>query len=188
MHIITGQYRGRRLQVPQSKITRPTLTRVRQILFDTLRHSGILPRDWSQMHVLDVCAGSGSLGLEALSRGACWVGFYENNPEAQQTLRHNIRHLGVEQSCALYEDALKPQAHRPPIDLILCDPPYANHALWQQHMASHKANGGLAQGALLVVQVPKRAVLLQPQAILRQKQIGITRLDFYDVDALSHTR
>jgi len=120
MRIIAGELRGRRIGAPPGRATRPMLDRVREALFSTLQ-------PWLRdAVVLDLFAGSGSLGLEALSRGARHVRMVERGPRALTTLRKNVDTLGVRDRVEIVVgDALKPSTWLPTVDVALLDPPYA---------------------------------------------------------------
>ncbi len=128
MRIIAGRQRGRRIAAPPGRATRPMLDRVREAMFATL-----MP--WLEdARVLDLFAGSGALGLEALSRGARAVHAVERNAATLRLLRANAAALGLEDRLELVSgDALAPQswqggalfAHRSLYDLVFLDPPYA---------------------------------------------------------------
>lgn len=119
MRIIAGEFRGRRLASPPGRDTRPMLDRVREALFSTL---GQVVEDAA---VLDLFSGTGSLGLEALSRGAASVAFVENDRRALATLRTNVEELGVGERASLEAgDALDPARWPDACDLVLLDPPY----------------------------------------------------------------
>lgn len=95
MRIITGIYKGRKLSPVPGKTTRPTTSFNREVIFS-------VQQDYTGGYVLDLFAGTGSLGLEALSRGAVWVDFVEFAPAAIATLLANISHLGCGESCHLW--------------------------------------------------------------------------------------
>lgn len=117
--IIGGQWKGRRLAAPPGQHTRPLLGRIKQSLFD------ILGQRLDGLHVLDVCAGSGSFGFEAASRGAESVTFIENDTTAISTLQHNMALLGNPAGCTIAAGRF--QDHLPGIDnadLIYADPPF----------------------------------------------------------------
>lgn len=123
MRIISGAHRGRRLTGPPEEGTRPMLDRVREAVFSTVG-----PR-FEGARVLDLFAGTGSLGLEAFSRGASHVRFLEQGAAAFEILRSNIEALGAEeQADPRRADALDPQALVPPAqgpwDVLFLDPPY----------------------------------------------------------------
>ena len=121
MRIVAGQFRGRRLAVPKDRRVRPTADRVREAWMSILQD--VIPG----ARVLDLYAGSGALGLEALSRGAATADFVEINPPSLAALRENIAILGVEARSEVHrEDALRFAARLPPaaFDVALADPPY----------------------------------------------------------------
>ena len=111
MRIIAGEFRGRTLKAPKGEGTRPTTDRVREAMMSTV-HSA--RGGFDDAVVLDAFAGSGALGLEALSRGARSVQFCERGGEALRALNANVRLLGLDVPYA-----------RPPFDLVFLDPPYA---------------------------------------------------------------
>jgi 16S rRNA (guanine(966)-N(2))-methyltransferase RsmD len=120
VRIIAGEFRSRRIAAPPGRATRPMLDRVREALFSSLQ-----PR-LADAVVLDLFAGSGSLGLEALSRGARHVRFVERAAPALATLRQNVDALAVRERVTIVaDDALKAEAWGPPADLVFLDPPYA---------------------------------------------------------------
>jgi 16S rRNA (guanine966-N2)-methyltransferase len=126
MRIIAGLHRGRRLVAPAGATTRPTADRVRQALFDMLWHAPWAgPEAIEDAVVLDAFAGTGALGLEALSRGAASASFIENDRAALAALRANIATCGEEARCrVLAADATKPQRALQPCTLVFLDPPY----------------------------------------------------------------
>lgn len=182
MRIIAGEHRGRRLAAPPGSGTRPMLDRVRVALFDTL---GARPEDG---RVLDLFAGSGSLGLEALSRGAVFARLVERDPGALAALRRNVELLGLT-GCAeiLRGDALAESAWIPPdegsppawVDVCFLDPPYP----WLRDERRGALFAALRRLALeiltpdgvLVLHAPKRAVTevdFGPGLALRQRSYG----------------
>ncbi len=153
--IIGGALAGRRLAVPGSG-ARPTTDRVREAMFSSLDHR--IP-DWRDCRVLDLFAGSGALGLEAVSRGAAHATFVERDRAAVRTLRSNIAALAVAQRCTVVAaDALRwrPPADAP-FDLLLADPPYDVPAtVIAGALARLDACGALSAGALAAVERPAR--------------------------------
>lgn len=121
--LIGGRFRGHRLELPPAKITRPTAQRTRAAIFNILNHNPHFPL--TNARVLDVFAGSGAMGLEALSQGATHVTFVEQHPQVIQTLKDNIHKLGAESTCTLIPMPVQrlPQAAQP-TDLVFIDPPY----------------------------------------------------------------
>ncbi len=154
--IVAGSVGGRRIEVPRQGV-RPTSDRVREALFAALDAAGVLPG----AAVLDICAGSGALGLEALSRGAAHVLFVESDRRVATVLRRNIDALGfpddteVEVAPAgVVLAAPAPRAY----DLLLADPPYDvggdEVAGW---LAAAVQHGWLSAGATVAVERPARA-------------------------------
>ena len=126
LRIISGQWRGRKLQVPQGDATRPTADRTRETLFSMLvSRLGT----FEGLRVADLFAGSGALGIEALSRGAASCIFAEQDPAAIRALRANVANLHAQAQADVRAGsvmALGPV--KEPLDLILLDPPYASGA------------------------------------------------------------
>ncbi len=121
MRIVAGQARGRRIQAPAGRDTRPTTDRVREAIFNSLGSLGAV----DEAAVIDLFAGSGALGLEALSRGAAHVTFVETDRRAQRVITANLEDLGfVGRATVVGADAMAYLATSAPVDLILCDPPY----------------------------------------------------------------
>src|SRR5581483_2437511 len=122
IRIIAGEFKGRRLKTPATTAIRPTADRVREAWFS------ILQRAVRGARVLDLFAGSGALGLEALSRGAVWADFVEVHRLALAALKANIKALKVEDRTAIHRvDALKfaERLHPGQYDVAFADPPYA---------------------------------------------------------------
>jgi 16S rRNA (guanine966-N2)-methyltransferase len=126
MRIVAGQWRGRPLRAPDGETTRPTADRTRETLFSMLvSRLG----SFEELTVADLFAGSGALGLEALSRGAASAVFVEQDPAAIRTLRANIAALQAQpQSEVRAASVLSLGPAKAPIDLLLMDPPYGSGA------------------------------------------------------------
>ncbi len=124
MRIIAGHKRGAHLYTPTDDSIRPTLDRHRQALFNMLQHH--FPTQLRDTQVLDLFAGTGALGLEALSRGARHAIFVDNNPQSVNLVQRNIVKLGYQdQTSVQQQDALVfLQQRNTPADLIFLDPPY----------------------------------------------------------------
>lgn len=153
MRIIAGRHRGRTLRAPDGAGTRPTADRVRQALFDMLWHAAWGGRLAVQDQlVLDVFAGTGALGLEALSRGADHCTFIERDRGALAALRANIAACGEDaRSAVLAVDATRPPAARVPCGLVFLDPPYGK-GLVPKALAALLAAGWIAEGALVIAE------------------------------------
>jgi 16S rRNA (guanine966-N2)-methyltransferase len=161
--IISGKYKGRNINVPAT-VTRPTSSRVREAVFSSVLHTF---GSFDGLVVLDLFAGSGALGLEALSRGAAKANFVENDRNAITCIEENARLLG-EHSFSVQKadvfalvDSLASQA---PSDLVFIDPPYA---LIDEQMVellqALSQNQWLADDALVVVERNSKSVLDWPQ-------------------------
>ncbi|MFZ4409892.1 MAG: 16S rRNA (guanine(966)-N(2))-methyltransferase RsmD [Paracraurococcus sp.] len=150
MRIIAGSHRGRRLVAPAGQATRPTADRVRQALFDILWHAPWAGRERIEgAQVLDAFAGTGALGLEALSRGAAAATFLENDRAALAALRANIAACREEPRCrVLPADAAKPPRAAAPCGLVFLDPPY-REGVMEAALAGLSAAGWIAPGALV---------------------------------------
>jgi len=130
MRIISGEFKGRFINVPKSDLIRPTTDRVRETLFNLLNND----IDFNGIKVLDIYAGSGSLGLECLSRGVESVDFVEKNFVIYKNLNENIISLGAEEKCKIYKmEALKfsCKKHEQQYDLILADPPFFKYDIYE---------------------------------------------------------
>ncbi|GAA4345244.1 16S rRNA (guanine(966)-N(2))-methyltransferase RsmD [Angustibacter luteus] len=179
--IIAGVARGRRLQVPAGRDTRPTSDRVREALFSRLEHHRVL----GGAAVLDLYAGSGALGLEALSRGAASAVLVESDRATAALVRRNAETLGLNGASVLAAPVARVLA-RPgsPVDLVLADPPYP---LGEDDLAAVLGllvtNGWLAEAAVVVVERSARSP--EPAwptglVLSDERSYGETRLWFAD--------
>jgi len=156
--VIAGAAGGRRLAVPGGVSTRPTSDRAREGLFGTVvSEIGSL----AGKHVLDLYAGSGAIGLEALSRGARDVLMVESDAQAAAVIRANIATVGIE-GARVIRDRVERVLTRPPAaperyDLVFADPPYAMTVAAVTRMLSLLADGWLADDALIVVERATRS-------------------------------
>jgi 16S rRNA (guanine966-N2)-methyltransferase len=129
MRIIAGELKGRFIKAPETKFTRPTTDRVRETVFNLLNNR----IDFDGINVLDIYAGSGSLGFECLSRGAASVSFIEKNFPVYKNLQENIDSLGVKERCKIYKmEAVKFSSweEHPKYDLVLADPPFFDYDIY----------------------------------------------------------
>ena len=152
MRIVGGRLRGRALRAPASEAIRPTADRLREALFNILVHAYGDPIAGAR--VLDLFAGTGALGIEAVSRGAAFVLFVDDGVEARALLRANVEALGLGGVTRIFRrDAtrLGPAHPLPPFGLVFLDPPYRK-GLAAQALASARAGGWLASEALVVVE------------------------------------
>ena len=156
MRIVAGRFKGKALVAPQGQGTRPTSDRARQAIFNILEHAAWAP-DLAGARVIDLFAGSGALGLEALSRGADFCLFVETDAEARGAIRDNVEAFGLFGATRIHRrDATnlgqKPAADGAPFDLAFLDPPYGK-GLGTRALADLAAGGWLADGALAVLEV-----------------------------------
>jgi len=158
MRIVAGRNRGRSLYTPDDLAVRPTADRTREALFNILT-SGKLSREGNprlpEARVLDAFAGTGALGLEALSRGAAEAVFMENYAPAIEICRANIASLGEgERGRLLACDVLHPRPAPAPCDLVFLDPPY-NQGLAEKAVQALLKAGWIAPGTLVCVELMK---------------------------------
>jgi 16S rRNA (guanine966-N2)-methyltransferase len=157
VRIVAGSHRGRVIDAGADRAIRPTADRARQALFDILAHgpeyaspTGALPQG---IRVVDAFAGTGALGLEALSRGAAHVTFIEQQTEAALLIRGNAARLGeADQVTILQRDAADPGRATAPCMLAFLDPPYRS-GLAGPALIALAANGWLAPNAVIVVEL-----------------------------------
>lgn len=177
MRIVAGIWRGRPLVAPEGTATRPTSDRARQALFDMLMHAPWAGRAVvADAVVLDAFAGTGALGLEALSRGAARAVFFENAAPALAALQANIARCGAAALCrVLRADATKPPLAEAAATLAFFDPPYAA-GLIAPAVTALRARGWLAADALLVVETPREAEPPGLGELLADRAIGAARI------------
>jgi 16S rRNA (guanine966-N2)-methyltransferase len=154
MRIVAGSLRGRPLVAPRGHSTRPTADRTRQAIFNVIEHAAWAP-DLEAARVVDLFAGSGAMGIEALSRGAGACLFVENDPAALAAIAANVERLGLSnQARTLRRDAarLGPRSGRDaPFEVAFLDPPYGA-SLVEAALARLREGDWLAQDALAVVE------------------------------------
>src|ERR1700709_2066102 len=155
MRVVGGRLKGRNLASPSSRDIRPTADRLRESVFNILIHAYDNPI--SDARVLDLFAGTGALGIEAISRGAMFALFIDNGAEARALLRNNVEALGLGGVTKVYRrDAtdLGPAHPMDPFSLVFLDPPYRMH-LAGKALASLRGGNWLKPGAVLVVEEAK---------------------------------
>jgi 16S rRNA (guanine966-N2)-methyltransferase len=180
MRIVGGTLRGRTLHGPK-EATRPTSDRVREAIFNILAH-GVPGFDLEGSRVLDLFAGTGALGLEALSRGARFCQFVEEAAAARAIVRRNAEELGLIGRCKIWRrdaTALGPCAPQPPFDLVFADPPYGK-GLGEAAGLSIVAGGWLApDGVFVLEESAKATIALPPQLrLVDERDYGETRVLF----------
>lgn len=178
VRIIAGRYKGRTLLAPDGGATRPTNIRARQAVFDILMHAPWC--DLQTSHVLDVFAGTGAYGLEALSRGARHVSFIEHAPAALKVLKANIAACTTDNTQVFAVDALTPppgQRH----DLVFLDPPYGQNLLIPAIIALTR-QGWIGTGSLIVAETGPDETLATPEPLAYRRH-GKAQLKIWRVEA-----
>ncbi len=179
MRIVAGKFRGANIEAPKGLATRPTSDRVRQALFNVLEHGA--PRfDFEGARVLDLFAGSGALGLEALSRGARYAVFIDESAAARAAIRRNVEALGLTGVTKIWRrDATKLGAAGTlqPFQLIFCDPPYGK-GLGERALAEAINGGWTEQGAVAVLEEHAEANVTWPQPFheIDRRRYGETKI------------
>lgn len=165
MRIVGGQFKGRAIAAPPGRDTRPTGDRAREAVFNILAHAPWSP-GLEGRRVLDLFAGSGALGLEAMSRGAAFALFVETDAAARGAIRDNIEALGLFGTTRIHRrDATdlgqKPAGLGAPFDLVFLDPPYGK-GLGEQALARLPQGGWIGADALIVLEVGADETPLTP--------------------------
>ena len=163
MRVVGGRLRGRTLAAPKSKAVRPTADRLRESLFNILVHAFGDPVTGAR--VLDLFAGTGALGIEALSRGAAFALFIDEGAEARALLRENVAALGLGGTSRIFRrDATKLGPAHPvaAFSLAFLDPPYGQ-GLAAAALASARAGGWFTPNALVIVEEAAKAQFAAPE-------------------------
>ncbi|WP_068318618.1 16S rRNA (guanine(966)-N(2))-methyltransferase RsmD [Polycladidibacter hongkongensis] len=174
MRIVGGRLKGTALATPKSNATRPTTDRLRESVFNVLMHAYDNPI--TDARVLDLFAGTGALGLEAMSRGAKYCTFVEEAVEPRGLIRRNIESMGLMGATRiLRRDAtrLGPTGTIAPFDLVFLDPPY-NQGLGENALISAAEGGWLASGALCLLEEDAAAHIELPEGfeLLEERKAG----------------
>jgi 16S rRNA (guanine966-N2)-methyltransferase len=183
VRVVAGEFRGRRLVAPRGARTRPTADRVREALFSMLG-------DVSGARVLDLYAGSGALGIEALSRGADSAVFVERDPRAVAAIERNLESLGLQEE-VIRQDVVRflrrgsgksiaparaaPAPSRPAFDLVFCDPPYDSASRLAGPL-TERLPEVTSEDARIVTESDKRNPLELPFPLVTERTYGDTRI------------
>ena len=187
MRVVGGSLRGRALAAPKSQSIRPTADRLRESLFNILIHAYDNPIAGAR--VLDLFAGTGALGIEALSRGAAFALFVDDGAEARALLRENVATLGLGGTSRIFRrDATKLGPAHPvePFSLVFLDPPYGK-GLAEQALASARAGGWLTPDTLVVAEEAVKAAFTAPEGFteLERRRYDDTELIFLRLAPIS---
>lgn len=182
VRIVGGRFKGRALKGPAagSRTIRPTSDRLREAMFNVLMHAYGDPCDGAR--ALDLFAGTGALGIEALSRGARFCIFVDEGAEARACLRENVETLGLGGQTKIFRrDAarLGPAHALGPFDLVFCDPPYGR-GLGERALGSACEGGWLSPGALVIWEEAAEAVVEPPAGfdLVERRAYGETQFAF----------
>lgn len=167
VRVVAGDLKGRRIEAPDSEATRPTTDKVREAVFNALRSLDVV----EGARVLDLFAGTGAMGIEALSRGAAHCVFVENDRAALTALRKNLEHLGVtDRSTVIASDAVTIAGQQRDIDVVIADPPYG-YAEWEKLLT------GVTAG-LVVLESGRPIDAVPGWETIRAKKYGRTHVAF----------
>lgn len=169
MRVVAGEFKGRRLHAPRGRRTRPTADRVREALFSILG-------DVAGLRVLDLFAGSGALGIEALSRGAASATFVDDDARAVEAIRRNLEAVGT-RADVQRRDVLRylPGAAGERYDLVFADPPY-DSAVRLGGPLSESLPALLGDQGRIVTESDKRSPLLLDLPLVLERTYGDTRI------------
>src|SRR5262245_20730977 len=182
MRIVGGKHRGRKIEAPSGLDVRPTSDRAREALFNILIHGHLSADGTSPLpgaRVLDAFAGSGALGLEALSRGAAHALFHDSDAKACAAIRSNAKALGkTANTTVIPADATKPPpCPGAPCSIVFLDPPYSRD-LAAPALTALAARGWIAEGAVCIVELAiDGGIILPPDfTLLDDRRYGKARL------------
>ena len=184
MRIVGGEFRGRTLATPKGEAIRPTTDRTREAVFNVLGHR--YGDRLEGARVLDLFAGTGALGLEALSRGAAHCLFIEESAEGRGLIRTNVENFGLQGRTKIFRrdaTALGSVGTIAPFDLVFADPPYGK-GLGEKALASARAGGWLRPGALCVVEEAAAAPFsaVEGFTVVDERHYGDTIVRFIETD------
>lgn len=181
MRIIAGQCKGRKLLSPTGDAIRPTSDRTREALFNLLMHGQYAGEAIIGQHVVDVCCGTGAMGLEALSRGARLATFIDRDKNALELAKKNAVHCGMSQASFFVQaDVTKLPVAREPAALVIMDAPYDTPLLADTYR-SLQHQGWMTPGTLLVAEQRRDAPVpvLEGSEILETRQYGKTAIHIF---------
>ncbi|HSP97396.1 MAG TPA: 16S rRNA (guanine(966)-N(2))-methyltransferase RsmD [Candidatus Dormibacteraeota bacterium] len=181
LKIVGGKHRGRALAAPEGQNVRPTASRAREALFNILAHASWREDGTSPLldaRVLDAFAGSGALGLEALSRGAAHATFLDNDAGAIKLIGENVRKLGETGAAKVVRaDAARPPPAREACDLVFLDPPYRSGQAAPALAALAEA-GWVAPGAIVTVELAHNEDIAPPKGFeaIDERRYGAAKI------------
>lgn len=181
MRIVGGEFKGRRLATPNSNRIRPTSDRTRESLFNILSHK----LDFGDKRVIDLFAGTGALGLEAVSRGAKYALFVEESAEGRGLLRSNIEAFDLQGNSKVWRrDATKlgPIGQMSKFDIAFMDPPYGK-GLGEGALEALRTGKWLADDAIIIVEESKGNLPQNPLGykLLDERSFGTTEIGIFAI-------
>lgn len=183
MRIVGGQFKGRPLTAPKGDKTRPTSDRARESLFNVLAHAAWAP-DLDCARVVDLFAGSGALGFEAISRGAAFCLFVETDHSARGAIRDNIETLGLFGNTRLHRRSATDLGDKPanvgdPFELAFLDPPY-HKDLVIPALQSLRTGGWMSEGGVAMVETAADETV-QPVGweLIDSRNYGAAKISFF---------
>ena len=182
MRITSGELRGRPIQAPPGQDTRPTSDRTRQAVFNILEHAAWSP-GVDGARVLDLFAGSGAMGLEALSHGAAWCQFFDTAQPSLLAIRANVQAFRLDERCSILNRDAARLPRRPdtdpPYDLAFLDPPYGK-GLGEAALEALKAGDWMGPDAILVLEraASEPELAASGYEVLDQRRYGVASVLF----------
>lgn len=183
MRIIAGQYKGRKLTPPVGKDIRPTSDRTRESVFNLLMHGAYAGEAIIDQHVMDLCCGTGAMGLEALSRGARKATFVDSDKRSLELAKQNVLHCGATTAAHFMQaNASALPAAKEAVALVVMDAPYDQHIL-PAAFASLNAGGWLEDGTLIVAEQARSTAVptLVGAELVDERDYGKTKVLVYRV-------
>ncbi len=183
MRIIAGQFKGRKLLTPETDAIRPTSDRTRESVFNLLMHGAYGGEAIIDQHVVDICCGTGAMGLEALSRGAGIATFIDQDKKSLELAKQNALHCGAVQSAFFVQaDAARLPAAREKAALVIIDAPYDKPLLAGAY-ASLAQQGWLMPGTLIVAEQARDTPVpeLSGAELLDSRQYGKAAVHIFRV-------
>ena len=183
MRIISGKYSGRKIITPKGKETRPTTDRFKETLFNVIENS--LKIDLKEKNILDLFAGSGSLGLEAISRGAKSCVFLDKSSKAIKVIEYNINNLGLSSYDCINIDVSKIRKFKKDvedkIDIIFSDPPYSKTDINEIAISNLVKNSWIRRNSYLFLETSSRRPIkdIKDFQIIDDRKIGDSLLITY---------
>ena len=183
MRIISGKFKGKTLYLAKNKKTRPLKDMVKESIFNLLKHSNKFSFNFENSNILDLYAGTGSFGLESLSREAAKVCFVEEDSEALKVLEKNIEKLNLKNNTKVLNsnvlEFIKKEKHMLNFDLIFCDPPYKNKNIKNLLDLIYKSNLLQKNGILIIHRNKKtKETFSNNFRIIEERIYGISKIYF----------